>query len=302
MHDVYVRYLQHVREMSSRTVEGYRHDLHAYSIYLAEQGVQAAEISPAQARGYIAFLSRNNHSPATINRALSVLKGYYEFLLKRAEVEANPFATITSLKKGRGLPEVLFESEVDKLLAAGDGGKSDFFSVRNRLILELLYSTGCRVSELVGIDITDISVKTGSVLVRGKGSKERLVFLGEEALRSLHEYLPYRKGRVNTQNLSSAKALILNGRGNRITRRSVGEIVRKCAEAASVPKKVSPHTFRHSFATHLLDRGADIRVVQEMLGHANLSTTQVYTHLGFNRLKEAYRGAHPHARRGRKPE
>jgi len=298
--EMYVNYLQRVRKLSPRTVEGYRHDLASFYRYLSEEGLEPAGVTPGKARGYIASLSRTDNSPATINRALSVLKGYYGFLLKQKRVATNPFAAVASLKKGGGLPEVLIEAEVETLLAGCGGEACEFFSVRNRLILELLYSTGCRVSELVGIDITDISIKTGSVLVRGKGSKDRLVFLGAQAVRSLQEYLPYRKARVNTADSSSAGALILNGRGGRITRRSVGALVRRYAETLSVPKRVSPHTFRHSFATHLLGRGADIRVVQEMLGHANLSTTQVYTHLSFDKLKDAYRSAHPHAARVRR--
>ena len=300
MHDKYVEYLRRVRNLSPRTVESYGHDLASYLCYLSEEGIDPMEITAREARGYIAFLSRKDHSPATINRALSVLKGYYGFLMKQNRVAQNPFTAITSLKKDGGLPEVLFESEIAKLLADREGEKCDFPAVRNRLILELLYSTGCRVSELVGIDITDVSAKTGTVLVRGKGSKERLVFLGEEAIRSLIGYLPYRKARAKGKELSSSKALILNGRGTRITRRGVGAIVRKCAEELGVQKRVSPHTFRHSFATHLLNRGADLRAVQEMLGHANLSTTQIYTHLGFDRLKAAYSRAHPHATRERK--
>ncbi len=261
--------------------------------------MDVSDVTPRQARAYISSLSRENHAAATVNRALSALKGYYGFLLKQDLVSSNPFASIASLKRSGALPEVLFESEIVKLLDSPETDGCDFFSLRNRLILELLYSTGCRVSELVGIDITDISVKTGNLLVRGKGSKERLVFLGSNATQSLIEYLPFRKPRVRINDSDAVKALLINGRGGRISRRSVGSIVRESAGSLQIPKKVSPHTFRHSFATHLLDHGADLRAVQEMLGHANLSTTQVYTHLSFDRLKAAYTSAHPHARRRR---
>lgn len=311
--DAYIRYLQRVRELSPNTVEGYRHDLSAFSAFLSEADTKAPELTPRQARQYIASLSRKRRAAASVNRALSVLKGYYGFLLKQEMADSNPFAAISSLKKGGALPEVLFETEVEKLLAvsagaaAQGGSKADgtqsadsrFMAVRDRLVLELLYSTGCRVSELVGIDITDISAKSGSILVRGKGSKERIVFAGEGARAALAEYLPYRNARIKAAGASSTKALCINNRGGRITRRSVGAIVRKYSSALGLPKNVSPHTFRHSFATHLLDRGADLRAVQEMLGHANLSTTQVYTHLGFDRLKAAYSKAHPHAIRER---
>jgi tyrosine recombinase XerC len=297
--DAYVKYLQRVRGLSPHTVEGYSRDLASYYDFLTVDGIDATDVTPRQARGYISSLTREKHAPATVNRALSVLKGYYSFLIKQDLVSSNPFASIGSLKRSGTLPEVLFESEVSKILDRDEKGKDDFFTQRNGLILELLYSTGCRVSELVGIDITDISVKAGSVLVHGKGSKERLVFLGSKASRSLIEYLAYRKSRVRAHDPDSVKALIINSRGGRITRRSVGAIVREYAGSLRIPKRVSPHTFRHSFATHLLDHGADLRAVQEMLGHANLSTTQVYTHLGFDRLKAAYASAHPHARRER---
>jgi len=300
--DDYLRYLQRVRELSPHTVEGYRHDLSSFSNFLAEEGIEAPELNNREARRYISSLTRDHRAPASVNRALSVLRGYYGFLIKQDKADSNPFISIPSLKNSGTLPEILFESEIERLLDDRAGG-DDFFAVRDRLILELLYSTGCRVSELVGIDITDVSVRSGSVLVRGKGSKERLVFLGEKAKSSLGEYLPYRNARIRSAGTSASRALIVNNRGNRITRRSVGEIVRKCSKALNVPKNISPHTFRHSFATHLLDHGADLRAVQEMLGHANLSTTQIYTHLGFDRLKAAYVSAHPHAaRRGNKDE
>jgi tyrosine recombinase XerC len=295
----YLRYLRRIRGLSTHTLDGYKHDLSSYYEYLSAEGSDVSEVTPRQARGYIASLSRKEAAPATVNRALSVLKGYYGFLLRQDLVSSNPFASIASVKRGGALPEVLFESEITKLLDRFEDDGNDFFAMRNRLILELLYSTGCRVSELVGIDITDISLKAGSVLVRGKGNKERLVFLGSKASRALSEYLPYRMARVTSDDPAAAMALIINARGGRLSRRSVGAIIRECAGELRIPKNVSPHTFRHSFATHLLDRGADLRAVQEMLGHENLSTTQVYTHLGFDRLKAAYRDAHPHARRER---
>ena len=299
MREGYVNYLKRVRGLSPHTVDGYRHDLALYEEFLSAEELEVSHVTPRQARGYISSLTREERSPATVNRALSVLKGYYGYLLKQEMVSSNPFASIGSVKRGKDLPEVLFESEIQKILEEPDLDGDTFYALRNKLILELLYSTGCRVSELVGIDITDISVKAGSILVRGKGEKERVVFLGGDATQSLLTYLPYRKSRVKSDDPASAGALLINARGSRITRRSIGSIVRVYAGALQLPKRVSPHTFRHSFATHLLDRGADLRAVQEMLGHANLSTTQVYTHLGFDRLKAAYRSAHPHAKRER---
>ncbi len=299
MLEEYLRYLQNVRRLRSNTIEGYTRDLEAFTQYLADNSLQVATVTPRLARSYIASLSKEDRASATINRALSALRGYYGFLVKHHATAANPFVPISSLKKGGRLPEVLFESEVETILEtqADDSRRDEFLASRDRLILELLYSTGCRISEVTGIDITDLSVREGNVLVRGKGGKERLVFLGSHAVAALRDYLPYRRGRLNRA--SAEPALFLNSRGTRIGRRGVARTIARYTVASGLQKRVTPHTFRHSFATHLLDHGADIRAVQEMLGHVNLSTTQIYTHLGFERLKAAYTKAHPHAKRER---
>jgi site-specific recombinase XerD len=219
---------------------------------------------------------------------------------------ANPFAEVRGLRTPKRLPSFLFEDEMARLVdlpetaAAGraspDRGSDDgFWRLRDHTVLEVLYSTGCRVSELVALDLADLDLGTGTARVTGKGDKERNVFLGGSALACLREYLLKRTGRA-AGDADSAAALFLNQRGRRITDRGVRFILAGWLAQAGLGKRVTPHTFRHSFATHLLDRGADIRAVQELLGHASLSTTQVYTHVGLERLKKVYRRAHPHAR------
>lgn len=300
MLEEYLKYIQNVRHLGTNTVEAYTRDLEAFERFLAADEIGFEAVTPKTARSYIASLSIENRSAATINRALSALRGYYRFLGKHGASVSNPFAAIASLKKAGKLPDVLFESEVETIIEtqAEHSRRDEFLTSRDRLILELLYSTGCRISEVVGINITDLSVRDGNVLVQGKGGKERLVFLGSHAVNALRDYLPLRLGKLQLD--SSEPALLLNGRGTRIGRRGVARTIERYTTASGLQKRITPHTFRHSFATHLLDHGADIRAVQEMLGHANLSTTQIYTHLGFERLKAAYTQAHPHAKRERR--
>jgi integrase/recombinase XerC/integrase/recombinase XerD len=225
---------------------------------------------------------------------LSALRRYFEYQVRYEKRATNPFAAVRSLKRDQRLPDFFFEEEMEQLLALPD---ESFLGKRDRAILELLYSTGCRVAELVSINISGLNYKRQSIRIVGKGNKERFVFIGREAMRALDAYLLVREEHVDRNDPDAVQALFINSRGGRITTRGVFYIIRKYIEMAGVPKKVGPHTFRHSFATHVLDRGADIRAVQELLGHSSLSTTQVYTHLGLDRLKKIYRKAHPHARK-----
>jgi integrase/recombinase XerC len=298
----YLQYLKHVRHLSENTIVAYRRDMAAFADYLrrrtesatrargpSERGLDAAAV-----RGFVADCTRKGLSSRSINRVLSALRGYYRFLQKFAREEGNPFRDVRSLRTDKPLPSFLFETEMEQLL---DRDTVDFWQKRDRLILELLYSTGCRVSELTAVDLDDLAPNDGSVRVMGKGGKERLVFLGQQARELLREYLLRRRpvlarlGRERDQ-----QALLVNRRGGRLTPRGVQVLLAKSVVAAGIDKPVSPHTFRHSFATHVLNRGADIRVVQELLGHASLSTTQVYTHLDVEGLQRVYQRAHPHAR------
>jgi site-specific recombinase XerD len=234
---------------------------------------------------------------------VSGVRGWYRFLERRGQVALNPFAEIHSLRTEKRLPSFLFEEEMARLVEmpsrepCADG--EEFWKLRDRAVLETLYSTGCRISELVSLDLHDVDLKNRTARVLGKGQKERNLFLGAAALEALRVYMGLRgfHARPAAGPAGDAgRALFINQRGHRITDRGVRFILGEYLSRANLGKRVTPHTFRHSFATHLLDRGADIRAVQELLGHASLSTTQVYTHVGMERLKKVYRKAHPHAR------
>ncbi|HTZ50807.1 MAG TPA: tyrosine recombinase XerC [Spirochaetia bacterium] len=300
----YLVYLGTVRKLSPHTLESYGKDLEKYESFLTSEGVAAERAGVADARGFVAWLTAQGLSPRSINRMVSGVRGWYRFLERRGVVEANPFSEIRSLRTEKRLPSFLFEEEMARLVEmpsrepCPDG--DEFWKLRDRAVLETLYSTGCRISELVSLDLADVDLKNRTARVMGKGSKERNLFLGEAAVHALREYMSRRPfharpaGQPGAED--STRALFINQRGGRVTDRGVRFILGEYLARANLGKHVTPHTFRHSFATHLLDRGADIRAVQELLGHASLSTTQVYTHVGLERLKKVYRRAHPHAR------
>ncbi|MFW5717630.1 MAG: site-specific tyrosine recombinase/integron integrase [Spirochaetota bacterium] len=291
--DEYLDYLRSVRNLSEASIRAYRGDLLAFDEWLSRNELDEGSVDAAVARRYVAHLSRQNAAVSTVNRVLSALKGYYRFLVRTERASGSPVESVRGLRRERHLPVFLFEDEIGELLRL-EGG--DFTTLRDRLILEMLYSTGCRISELVTVNLDDIDFKRGRILVHGKGRKDRIVFLGAPAKMVLRDYLPLRSERLVRVGRRDEKALVLNANGERITQRGVAGIIRKRVIEKGIAKTVSPHTFRHSFATHILDRGADIRVVQELLGHSSLSTTQVYTHLGLGALKRIYEQAHPHAR------
>jgi tyrosine recombinase XerC len=291
----YLQYLTHVRHLSQNTVSAYRRDLETYLAFLDDQGLSPERVESAAARSFVGYLSRGGLSSRSINRVLSAVRGYYRFLERVGEEASNPFASIKSLKTDGKLPSFLFEEEIEQLLAAGQPG--DLWELRDLLILELLYSTGCRVSELASAGLTDLDLKGRTLRVLGKGNKERLVFIGEEAAKRLLEYLERRRA-LHLGDQEGRKALLINRRGGRLSVRGIQGIVDRLLDRSGLNKPATPHTFRHSFATHVLRKGADIRIVQELLGHASLSTTQVYTHLDMERLRAVYGAAHPHARVG----
>jgi len=288
----FLSYIKSVKNLSPETVRSYRQDVQKFLTFLAEEGLREEEVDKQTARSFLAYLSRAELSVATVNRILSALRSYYAFQVRYHNRENNPFETVKSLKKDKHLPDFLFKEEIETLVDLPDGS---FTGSRDRLLLELLYSTGCRISEAVAINVSAINMKERIIRVRGKGNKERFVFLGEKAFRALHDYLSLRRQHLKTDT-GDANALFLNHHGHRLTSRGAAFILKKYNDRLSSGKKISPHTFRHTFATHVLDAGADIRVVQELLGHASLSTTQVYTHLGVERLKRIYNEAHPHAK------
>ncbi len=289
----YLNYLKRIKNLSDATILAYRKDLCKYSEYIEKEGIDENKLDRRCIRAFIGNLSRSKLKKSTINRIISSIKGFYKYQIQHDnKITANPFTGVRSLKKERTLPDFFFEDEVkDFVNIQGD----DFLSVRDRLLMELLYSTGCRVSEIVGINITDLNLTGRSILVKGKGGKERFVFFGNIVCEVLKKYLLLRKSYQNLKDKDAVAALLLNYRGERITQRGVAHIIHKYALKTGIAKKIGPHTFRHTFATHLLNNGADIRIVQELLGHSSLSSTQIYTHLEFERLKRVYKNAHPHA-------
>ena len=302
----YLRYIAVVRGYSAQTVRAYRGDLARYMEYLIGVGVPAAQATPRQVRGFVGQLTRAGRSAASVNRAVSAIRGFYRFLEGTPAAPAgNPAHGQRSLKTGKRLPGFLFAAEAQQLMEAGraqNGSADDFRGLRDLLLLEFLYGSGCRVSEAVGLDVADVEPDHGRARVLGKGNKERVVFFGGECRALLEQYLPLRAARLRAWLASSAPAarvarhaLFHNGRGGRLSDRSARRIVTAATAAAGIDKRITPHSLRHSFATHLLDAGANVRVVQELLGHASISTTQVYTHTSLARLREVHRGAHPRA-------
>jgi integrase/recombinase XerC len=295
----YLGYLASSRNLSVHTRESYGRDLGKYETYLEEQGVAPEDAGVSEARGFVAWLTREGLSPRSVNRMVSAVRGWYRFMETNGTVTANPFAEIHSLRTEKRLPSFLFEEEMARLVEMPSTepcpDREEFWKLRDRAVLETLYSTGCRISELVSLDLSAVDLKNRTARVMGKGSKERNVFLGASAVESLRSYLALRPFHARGGSGDGAEAVFINQRGGRITDRGVRFILGAYLARANLGKRVTPHTFRHSFATHLLDRGADIRAVQEMLGHASLSTTQVYTHVGLEKLKKVYRRAHPHA-------
>ena len=294
--DSYLSKLMSTRGLSEATVTAYRQDLERFYRFLLEEAVEGFIIPITLVRVFIASLTREGLSVATCNRMLSAIKGFYRYLIKEGQVISNPFEEIRGFKKARRLPDVLSEKEIQEII--GMTGK-DFQGIRDRLIFEMLYSTGCRVSELVGIDYKDVDLSRRTIMVLGKGGKDRLVFLGRGAMDALGVYLPLREHHVNKDDPDAMRCLIINVRGCRLTQRGITYIIDGYLEKSTLNKRVSPHTFRHTFATHILNHGADIRIVQEMLGHSSLSTTQIYTHMGTEKLRRVFEQAHPHGGRRR---
>ncbi|HTL70311.1 MAG TPA: site-specific tyrosine recombinase/integron integrase [Candidatus Eisenbacteria bacterium] len=291
----FLQFLKVEKNYSAFTVESYAHDLREFFGFVSGTALEA--IGKEDFRRYLAFMSESGLSKRTMARRSAAMRTFFRFLQREGLLEKNPILALKTPKIERRLPRVLDEDEVTKLLAApGDG----LGGLRDRAILETLYSTGMRVSELVKLDVDGIDFIGGSCRVLGKGRKERLCPIGSQALKSIRRYLDAREREDRAARSKGRAPLFLNhsrhGGGSRLTDRSVMRVVGKYIGQACRREGVSPHTLRHSFATHLLNRGADLRAVQELLGHESLSTTQVYTHVSTQRLKEAYDRAHPRAR------
>lgn len=283
----FLRHLREVRQASAHTLRAYGRDLEEMVLALAEQGVAAPEeVRPSHLRMRLGALAEQGCAPATMQRALAAMRAFFGWLEERGWLERNPAAALRGPRRGRRLPKYLLEEEVTRLLVAPPEDEPS--GCRDRALLELLYSTGCRVSELVALDEADLDLRRGVARLQGKGRKERLGMLGGPAAAALRRWLAAK------QNLDLDRGpLFLNRSGGRLTDRSVRRILARSMRRAGLERAASPHTLRHSFATHLVARGADLRTVQELLGHASLGTTQVYTHVSLEHLRKLYRQAHP---------
>jgi integrase/recombinase XerD len=293
----FLAHLEFERGLSRNTLAAYRTDLLQFGRYLAEHDRDATSAEPADLSDFLADVAQGDGdgraacSTATVNRKAACLRSFYRHLRREEEVEDDPAARLETPRRGKKLPEVLSYAEVQMLLAQprGDGAAV----LRDRALLELMYASGLRASETISLEISDVDLDHGIVRARGKGSKERLVPVGGKALAAARVYL--RSGRPEMIGERDERKLFVNFRGGSLTRQGLYKIVLKHAKSAGLADRMSPHTLRHSFATHLLSGGCDLRSVQEMLGHADLSTTQLYTHLSGEELKEAYFKAHPRA-------
>jgi integrase/recombinase XerD len=292
----FLAYLEFERGLSRNTLEAYRGDLLQFGRFLEERGVSAIDASAVDVADFLTRLATGDArhrpaSPATIHRKSACLRSFYRHLRREGLRESDPTSTLSAPRRGRKLPQVLTRGEVDRLLAQPRG--TDPQALRDRALLELLYACGLRASEAIGLELADVDLEERVLRARGKGSKERLVPIGQAALRAVRIYLE--RGRPALVRQRPETHLFVNFRGGQLTRQGLYKIVRRHATSAGLADRMSPHTLRHTFATHLLSGGCDLRSVQEMLGHADVSTTQLYTHLSSERLKDVYFKAHPRA-------
>jgi len=284
----FLAYLEFERGLSRNTLEAYRSDLLQLGSYLDERGVDALDVEHTHLTG---FLDGLEVAPATLQRKVACLRSFYRHLRREGELDRDPTADLRAPRKSQKLPQVLSRAEVANLLAAPRG--TDAASLRDRALLELMYACGLRASEATSLDLSDVDLRNGVLRARGKGSKERLVPVGRQAIGAVRAYLE--RGRPHLVGVRDQPKLFVNQRGGELTRQGLYKIVQRHARAAGLDGKMSPHTLRHTFATHLLAGGCDLRAVQEMLGHADIATTQIYTHLSAERLRDVYYAAHPRA-------
>lgn len=294
--DRFLKYLSYEKHYSSNTIRAYRRDLEEYLRSLGQASGPGAG-NHRRIRAYLAYLIRRGLSPATVTRKLASLKSFYRFLVREGEAPDNPASLITSPRRDARIFSFLNVDEVRRLCEAAGG--LDFLSRRDRAIIEMLYSTGMRVSELAALKVTGLDTRMESLVVLGKGKKERLVIIGSFARQAVSDYLDARR-RIVEKGPSPGErtALFVNRSGGALSERSIRRIIDSRRRKAGISKKVTPHTLRHSFASHLLSGGADLRAIQELLGHESLSTTQKYTHIDIGHLTEVYDRAHPRSRAG----
>jgi integrase/recombinase XerD len=288
----FLAYLEFERGLSRNTLDAYRSDLLQFGRFLEGRDMGAAHATSADVADFLTELGSKSASPATIHRKAACLRSFYRHLRREGVRDSDPTASLSAPRRGRKLPQVLTRGEVDKLLGQPRG--TEPAALRDRALLELMYACGLRASEAISLAVGDVDLEDGLLRARGKGSKERIVPVGQRALSAVRVYLQRGRPQLIRRN-PEEKNLFVNFRGGPLTRQGLYKIVRRHAVTAGLADRMSPHTLRHTFATHLLAGGCDLRSVQEMLGHADVSTTQLYTHLSSGRLKEVYFKAHPRA-------
>ena len=278
-------YLLIDKNYSKNTIDAYRNDLEMFNKF-ANKNI--SNIDDSDIKNYLKYLKDNKHNERSIARNTSSLRSFYKFLIINKHVKTNPMENITSIKLSKKLPDVLTIAEINKIL---DIKITDNYSIRNKAMLELIYAAGLRVSELINLKTYDIDTLENIVRTMGKGNKERIIPIGEYATNALNSYLSIRytflKKEINDY-------LFLNNHGKKMTRQGFFKIIKKLAQDNNIKKDISPHTLRHSFATHMINNGADLRTIQELLGHSDISTTQIYTHVSTEKLKQEFESFHPH--------
>jgi integrase/recombinase XerD len=292
--DTYLLHLKVERGLAQNTLDSYRRDLTKFVRYLSRQGVVDFEqVDRREIMSFMEGLHNSGRAAATISRNLAAIRSFYGFLSQENLVKNNPSTELESPKIPKRLPQILTVSQINSLLAQPDGKNAA--GMRDKAMLELLYATGIRVSELVDLNLVDVNLEMGFLRCLGKGSKERIVPMGKMAVSCMQLYLQSGRGKLLRD--SQEQAVFLNVHGRRLTRQGFWKILKKYVRQAGLKEDITPHTLRHSFATHLLENGADLRSVQEMLGHSDISTTQIYTQVTANHLREVYQQFHPRAKK-----
>ena len=293
----FLNFLQVEKNASPLTRMNYERDLYAFGAFLTEkQGADFSwqAVTPLQVRSYLAWLNNQGYARRTVARRISSLRSFYKYQVREGLLGISPFTQVRTPRLDKRLPTFLEEGEINEILELPDTHKP--LGLRDKAVLEMLYATGCRVSELVGLTLDTVDLASQFVLLHGKGNKERILPIGHSCQAALERYLTASRGPLMQKyKMAEHRRIFINNRGGALTDRSVRRILDKYVQALAIKKHVSPHTIRHTFATHLLSHGADLRAVQELLGHANLSTTQIYTHVTAERIQQVYQQNFPRA-------
>ncbi len=288
----FIYFLSVEKGLSSNTLESYQRDLRKFFLFLRGKNInEIVKISRIIITDFLMEQREKGLAPSTLTRNLASIRSFYQFLLKEQIITENPAVELETPRAEKKLPKVLSFNEIELLLEQPE--TKNAIGLRDKAMLELLYATGIRVSELVSLNVNEVNLKMGFLKCDGKGNKERMIPLGSVAIRSIQEYLQNSRPKILKQ--KEEKALFVNQQGTRLTRQGFWKILKKYALKAGIETDITPHTLRHSFATHLLENGADLRSVQEMLGHADIATTQIYTHVARRKIKEIYNQTHPRA-------